>query len=300
MSCVNPLEGWLAAKLTAAGKRPVTFSRHEAFTDKPVSLPCGKCIGCIKDWSTAWSVRCFHESEQHEQNCFATLTYRDPAPDRLVPKDLRDFFKRLRSAGVKFRYFAVGEYGGRTRRPHYHVLFFGQDFLGRSVPLGMGEGSENGLYMNPWLTRMWKLGHVTIGRCEADSIFYTCGYSLKNVDQEDCFHVASRKPFVGAGWLEKYSDDIRRNGFVTIGGVKRMVPRSYLARPERQEEFADVRAARKAHVQSMTALEQWERRRSWRPKEANLIAASAASRDFSVESFSSSGLPTVRVLRPRR
>lgn len=39
-------------------------------------------------------------------------------------KDLQDFFKRLRYNlnGQKFIYFACGEYGDTTKRPHYHVV----------------------------------------------------------------------------------------------------------------------------------------------------------------------------------
>ena len=57
----------------------------------------------------------------------------------LLPRDVQLFMKRLRRhleyqpkkvKGVRdhiehIRYFAVGEYGSKTHRPHYHILIFG-------------------------------------------------------------------------------------------------------------------------------------------------------------------------------
>lgn len=69
---------------------------------------------------------------------FVTLTYRDeevplcwsmdrttPLPT-LLPRDLQLFTKRLRKvfAPVNLRLFAVGEYGPKTFRPHYHFGVF--------------------------------------------------------------------------------------------------------------------------------------------------------------------------------
>lgn len=48
----------------------------------------------------------------------------------LLKKDLQDFFKRLRKIinyalpAYTFKYFAVGEYGTYTFRPHYHAILF--------------------------------------------------------------------------------------------------------------------------------------------------------------------------------
>lgn len=68
---------------------------------------------------------------------FVTLTYGDPPP--LTPKGfmtldklhLQKFFKRLRKyetlkKGQKseIKYYAVGEYGSKNQRPHYHAIIF--------------------------------------------------------------------------------------------------------------------------------------------------------------------------------
>lgn len=54
-----------------------------------------------------------------------------PAPT-LVYAELQKYFKRLRKAGLSFRYLVAGEYGdGKGQRkngnPHWHVLFYGLD-----------------------------------------------------------------------------------------------------------------------------------------------------------------------------
>lgn len=242
---------------------------RDGWADRPIDLPCGKCLGCLRDKARAWAVRCYHESTQHERNCFVTLTYRDEdCPQALRCSDLQGFFKRLRSRGYSFRYFACGEYGGRFGRPHYHALLFGQDFRDRCIPLGIkGE-----YYTSAVLDETWGHGFVTLGSLEPGSAFYVAGYSLKNLDRDDCFHVASKRPYIGHGWLARYHDDIARNGFVTIGGTKMAVPKSYLLRPEFALEFDALRESRRLHVASMTPEEVQQRRESARARETNLRA----------------------------
>lgn len=278
MPCVRPLEGWLGVGLTDRGRRPVVFGLHSGYSDYPVDVPCGACIGCKQDHARGWSVRAYHESTQHAQSCFATLTYADPAPPKLCRPDLQKFFKRLRKRGVKFRYLAVGEYGGRTKRPHYHVLFFGQDFLGGAVSCGMGPRSQNQYYVNERLTREWGLGHVVLAPAEPGSIFYTCGYALKNVGAGDSFMVSSRVPYIGHGWLSRYVDDVIRLGYVTIGGIRHSIPRSYLLRPEFAIELDALRDRRREFVRCLDPAVRADRRSSLRGLEVNLAATAAAAR----------------------
>lgn len=45
--------------------------------------------------------------------------------------------------GKKFRikYFAAGEYGGNTARPHYHLLIYGYDFSDSLIPYSSSKSS---------------------------------------------------------------------------------------------------------------------------------------------------------------
>lgn len=269
MPCFNPLGGWIARTPNDSGKYPVTFRMRSGWVDKPVDLPCGKCLGCLHDKARAWAIRCYHESTLHPHNCFATFTYDDEhLPPRLVKADLQQLFKRMRARGVKFRYFAAGEYGGQFGRPHYHVLFFGQDFLEGRQRLGV----DGDYYTNPFLSEVWGNGFHTIAPLEPGSVFYTTGYTLKNLGQDDCFHLASKRPYIGSGWLERYHDDIVRNGFVTIEGKKMPVPPSYLLRPEFALEFDALKDERSQYFRTMGDDKRAERRERLRGKETNLKA----------------------------
>lgn len=121
-------------------------------------VPCGKCPLCIARRISGWSFRLMQELKHSSSAHFITLTYDDKhAPTDLFgnltisKRDLRNFFKRLRKANSKkpsvllsteentgglvtrvsrivhnkpIKYFAVGEYGSRTYRPHYHIILF--------------------------------------------------------------------------------------------------------------------------------------------------------------------------------
>lgn len=112
-----------------------------------VPVPCGKCPGCRNARASQWSFRLMQEEKQSESAHFITLTYdtsRVPITKNgfmdIRRRDLQLFFKRLRKsissdnkkAGIKsragtgrpIRYYAVGEYGGKGNRPHYHLIIF--------------------------------------------------------------------------------------------------------------------------------------------------------------------------------
>ncbi len=124
-----------------------------------VNIPCRKCIGCKQGIQRDWAVRCFHEAQLHTtqwtepltrvtteipNSCFITLTYDDehmPKDQVLEHGDFQRFMKRLRIRRQRrhekiglvvptkpIRYFMCGEYGGKTARPHYHSIIFGETF----------------------------------------------------------------------------------------------------------------------------------------------------------------------------
>jgi len=273
-----PLSAWFSSTPNDAGHYPVTFGLHSGYSDRPVELPCGKCVGCVQDRCEDWSVRCYHESTLHAFNCFATLTYADPSPDRISKPDLQHFFKRLRKRGFKLRYFAVGEYGGQTRRPHYHVIFFGEDFREGGIRVAMGGKSETEYYVSPTLSDAWGQGHCLVAPADPAAIFYTCGYSLKSLGNGETFALQSRRLALGTGWLDRFHDDVSRNNFVTIDGARHRVPAAYLARPERALDFDHLKDARRAYGANLDATIRWARRLAQRPHETNMRAGAAAAR----------------------
>lgn len=249
MSCSAPLRGWYSQTVNPSGKRSIVFDIKQAFSDLPVDLPCGKCLSCKADQSLMWSIRAYHESTFHNQNSFITLTYDDanfPADGKISKDELQRFFKRLRKEvhPAKLRYIACGEYGDQTRRPHYHAIIFGLDFLHDKITI------TDQLYTSPTLAKVWGKGHVTIAPVTMSSICYVCGYVLKKMNDEDTFNLMSRRPGIGHDWLDKFKSDISRTGVVSIEGREYAIPPRYLMWDEKY--FEEVKNARRAYAKKQS------------------------------------------------
>lgn len=104
MPCYHPIQGWKSRFPNQKGKRPIVFKQNSyADLDSPVTLACGRCIGCRLEYSRQWAVRCVHEASLYDDNCFITLTYDNenlPEGGTLVKKHFQDFMKRLRKKKI--------------------------------------------------------------------------------------------------------------------------------------------------------------------------------------------------------
>lgn len=143
-----------------------------------VPVPCGRCPPCKHRRVNEWVFRMLEESKQHQYAHFVTLTY----DTRFVPisengfmtlnkRDFQLFMKRLREqSGVTgIKYYACGEYGSQTKRPHYHAIIYG-------IP-------DVTMY-----DQAWQLGQVHIGTVSGDSIAYT----MKYMDKPNQFRMHAR------------------------------------------------------------------------------------------------------------
>lgn len=223
-----------------------------SFTGDFIEIPCGKCTACRLDHAKNWSNRCMLEMKYHDSNYFVTLTYDNEHLNyidddgtyhnnlrvsydsdgqiinrpTLNKKDLQDFFKRLRDKlDYPIRYFACGEYGDSTKRPHYHVIIFGL----KLDDLKFYKKSEigNDYYTSDFLTSTWKQGYVVVTNVTPETVAYTARYTTKkafgidnkyytdlNIEPE--FIVMSRRPGIAKQYFEdeyikkgkKLSEDI--------------------------------------------------------------------------------------------
>lgn len=267
MPCYHPLKGW---RRRAGG---VTFNRQEGYSDRPVEVPCGQCIGCRIDRSQEWAIRCMHEAQMHDFNCFLTLTYDDeniPEDWSISPRVLQIFMKDLRNKfGSGIRFFGCGEYGELNWRPHYHVLLFNHYFKDQYL---WEEKQGNRLYRSSSLEQLWPYGFSTIGSVTMQSAAYVARYILKKVNGDvaddhytwvdDDGVVHHRHPEfismsrggrtgqkgIGESWLQKYAyTDAFDHDFVVLDGRKYPVPRFYQKRLQEWEEqrYRENRAKRK-------------------------------------------------------
>lgn len=205
-------------------------------------VPCGKCENCGKRKVSSWSFRLMQEDRVSETSYFITLTY-DTKYVPITPKgymslgeretvlsgkpekarDLQLFFKRLRKAnkhtGRDIKYYAVGEYGEKSFRPHYHIILF-------NVEIHTVEPS-------------WGMGDVHYGYVSQASVGYTLKYISKarriplhkNDDRVPEFSIMSKG--LGASYLNAkfykwhHADPLNRMYCDLKDGKKISMPRYY-------------------------------------------------------------------------
>lgn len=196
--------------------KPVYLSKQE------MVVPCGKCAFCAATRRADWALRLEYEARLHLDKKFVTLTYANPhlkwshGNPQLCKRDLQLWFKRVRKTGAHIRYYAVGEYGSNTYRPHYHVILF-------------GSVSED------VIRDAWPLGQVHIGTVTQASIMYCLGYivnkSWKHLNKRVApFSLMSRRPGLGSNYISEemiawHRSD--RKNYTLLNGVKRHLPRYY-------------------------------------------------------------------------
>lgn len=185
-----------------------------------------------------------HEQVQKRAN-FITLTYDTdhvPISPRgymtLNKRDVQLFMKRLRkispksSAQDKISYYACGEYGGQTNRPHYHLIIFNADV--------------------DKIEKAWNLGAIHNGNVTGASVGYTLKYMTKegripmhaNDDRVPEFQLVSKG--IGANYLTKAmtsyhkADLVNRMYVPLVDGRKIRMPRYYKDKLYTEEERARI------------------------------------------------------------
>lgn len=199
---------------------------HPNSKPRGIQVPCGKCLSCLHAKRSDWSFRLMQEYKHCNSAAFITLTYHPKfVPDKGVTKrHLQLFMKRLRKkSGQRLRYYAVGEYGTKTGRPHYHLIIF--NYVGNETFLS-----------SIWSTRKGTpYGIVHIGRVTEASIVYCTKYIIQRGNQQNAqthkpFMLCSRAFGIGLWYL---SEDMakwhRTNGinYTFIHGEKGRLPRYY-------------------------------------------------------------------------
>lgn len=280
MACKTPLQGYRSRTKNYSGKRSIVFSRPAGCEDLPVSVPCKQCIDCRLEKSREWAIRCVHESELYDKNCFITLTFRPACPllqkngrrlkrlskSRLVDPTFslhkfhfKDFMKRLRhylagSAAANVRFFHCGEYGENLERPHHHACLFNYDFPDKEL-WQVRDGVR--LYRSEILEKLWPYGYSTIGAVTFESAAYVARYVTKKITGSPAaahysgrlpeFCTQSRKPGIANQWLKNFTADVYPSDFLIIRENKKIKPPKYYDRIydlTNPEKLSNVKALR--------------------------------------------------------
>lgn len=151
---------------------------------------------------------------------FVTLTYDEkhvPEGKSLEKKKFLQWLKDVqkRHSGP-FRYYAVGEYGDRTKRPHYHMaVFFEHPAQYHALKAG------------------WKKGFTQFGEINTARSRYLANYTAKKLtkpddprlaDREPEFRTSSRNPPLGSAFVERTGNSRQAKKFVELTGD---APRSF-------------------------------------------------------------------------
>lgn len=241
MTCFHPLTAY---RLPGGG---ITF-KEGGEAGAALELPCGRCIGCRKKRTTEWATRIMHEASMHDQNSFITLTYDESNENPgLNYADFQKFMRRMRKRRARLgqsapRYYACGEYGDQTKRPHWHAILFGIGFE-RLYPVGKD------LYGSHDLDELWGKGFATIGEVNWTTAGYVASYCIKKITGPAAPAAYTRintatgelvqvqpemarmslKPGIGEAWIKKYWREVylARDGIIKPGGLRIHPPRYY-------------------------------------------------------------------------
>lgn len=212
-------------------------------------------------------MRCVHEASLHADNSFITLTYDDEHLPTNYSVDIREwqkFMKRLRKSlgSRKIRFFASGEYGESTLRPHYHALIFNYSFPDKKLH---AVRRERRYYKSDLLNKLWPSGQLNeVADLTYQSAAYVARYVMKKVvgDAADDhyyrlspidgktyrvqpeFCVMSRRPGIGTEWFNRYSADCFPSDFLIADGKHHPVPKFYLNKLKEAEQ-QPIKRARK-------------------------------------------------------
>lgn len=206
------------------------------------TLPCGKCPYCFKRRVSNWSFRLIQEDKNSLSSLFITLTY----DNKNIPltmsnymtlrkRDIQLFMKRLRKVNkMKLKYYLCGEYGGKTMRPHYHIILFNADIK--------------------TIQPAWNLGQVHYGKVSEASVGYTLKYISKetkipvhkNDDRLKEFSLMSKglgKNYLTDSMIRWHKEDLINRMYCNLNdGKKISMPRYYKDKMYNYEERGILKA----------------------------------------------------------
>lgn len=187
-----------------------------------IEVPCGKCPLCRDSKTREWRIRAVAETQTSMSiPIFVTLTYKEVPEKGVSKEELQKFMKRVRIAldrqGIEhsIRYFACGEYGSLTGRPHYHLILWNWPVDNEAVKCGIPLDIQADRVLRP----NWKYGFIMTRACNVGSISYVMKYMRKGVQSpkgmNKGFFLSSRKKGgLGIEWLRQNLEYFRRNPHV--------------------------------------------------------------------------------------
>lgn len=251
------------------------FMKTDKVNGKRYQLPCGKCPACVSRRTSGWAFRLMQEERNSSSALFITLTYNSnhiPITDNhylsLSKRDLTLFFKRLRKHNCEqIKYYAVGEYGENTKRPHYHIILFN--------------------CVVDTISKSWELGNVHYGNVTNASVAYNLKYiqklhknkMAKGDDRQPEFATMSKrlgKEYITKNMIAWHKADLTTRMYCNLpGGKKIAMPRYY-----KDQIYTDQERKKVASAQLKIVVEEMKQfdthinfEENFRNRESGKIAA---------------------------
>lgn len=196
-----------------------------------VIVPCGRCALCTIKKRKEMTCRIANEASMYAECCFITLTYAPeflPLTDGICPRgtlrktDLQGFLKRLRRQldyhfQRRIRFFACGEYGSKTKRPHYHAVIFGW------IPMDLHPLGRDS-FTSDLIGKEWHFGFHVVQPFSPGHANYISGYVTKKLNDtslpDGCaptfFTSSNRGGGIGASWFREFGNDSVKRGVVNV------------------------------------------------------------------------------------
>lgn len=232
---------------TNGGPLSFTGPRKDGQSYTAMQLPCGTCLLCQEEKARQQAVRIYHESMSYMESSFITLSYapkHEPQYGSLHYEHLVKFWKRMRKhlwqkQRKRLRYYAVGEYGDKSLRPHYHACVFGHAFTDNRIIL---KTTPHLLWTCPLLEEWWGLGYVSVGALNFRTARYTASYVTKKLRSKqqyvrtdettgELIPLEQPRSFMsrnlGKKWWEENRHFVSAHDYVVIDGRKQKPPRAY-------------------------------------------------------------------------
>lgn len=209
----------------------VSYVKHlvECFGGVGSFIQCGQCIECKSKKALEWSLRLLAEYETNKGHCyFITLTYDDEhlQSKHLISKDLHRFIDNLHKHNYKFKYYACGEYGAKSLRPHFHLI------LWLNKPIDDLIKYDDRLYTSDIINNIWvNRGQVKIGLVDIGAIMYVAGYVDKKLTKtENLALVPEFQRFskgLGLDYFNLHCKEMLKDDKIYFNGKAYGLPRYY-------------------------------------------------------------------------
>lgn len=305
--------------------------------NKVYKVPCNECDECLLARSKRKAAQMMIENYDRKDESgswFITLTYDDnhipynevwkdgkmiSVEESLPPKDPYLYeFKKDRKKCIKpfidnlsyyakknyrdekLMWFYSAEYGGVTKRPHFHMIVFGLH-----IPITELKFYEqrDGYILYEWTkgAEIWENGFVTVGNFTPETAAYVAGYVLKkqSTKKKNWWYTQqgkipeytgqSRYPAIGSNYYLKHKDEIYQTDEIYIPGalgVMKLRPTSYYDQKygiENHEKMEEIKAKReeiaiqaekhKMQKTSLTNVEQREVKNRTNKRKKELMLA---------------------------